>query len=46
MGKGFFNLFWINEGVRMQAFFIFGDNILEFEKRYRIVLSGNISLYG
>lgn len=46
MGKGFFNLPWINEGARMQASFIFGDNISEFEKRYRTVLSGNISLHG
>lgn len=30
----------------MRASFIFGDNISEFEKRYRIVLSGNISLHG
>lgn len=46
MGKGNFYLPWANEGAKMQTSFIFGHNISEFEKRYRIVLSGNISLHG
>lgn len=46
MKKGLFNTPWVNEGSNMQTSFIFGDDISEFEKRYRIVLSGNISLHG
>lgn len=45
-GERNFNLSWANEGAKMQTSLIFGDAISEFEKRYRIVLSGNISLHG
>lgn len=44
MGKGHFNLPWINEGAKMQTSFIFGDDISEFEKRDGKILNGDISL--
>lgn len=45
MGKGHFNLPLVNERAKMQASFMFGDDLYqEFEKRDGKILNGDISL--